>query len=179
MEMLLESPLPVIVMGIVVEAILGVVYVNNRRRGLIVAMAGVLLVVAAGVVVERWVMTDREKVAATLDGAAAALESNDLDRVLQFIDPEAEKTIGIARANMLLVTIHAAKVNNLQIEINRFTSPPIAETKFVGVVDCEGSPGVNQFINRERYFLRFQVELVFKEGRWLIADNTKWQPLRM
>ena len=179
METLLESPLPVIVLGIVVEAILGVVYLNNRRASLIAAMVGVLVVVAAGVLVERWVMTDREQIEATLEGAAEALGANDLDQVLLFIDPEADKTIGIARANMLLVTIHSAKVNGLEIEINRFTSPPMAQTRFVGLVDFEGSPGVNQFVSRGRLVLKFEVEMVFKDGRWLIGDNTKWRQLRM
>lgn len=179
METLLESPLPVIVLGIVVEAILGVVYVNNRRASLVAGMIGVLVVVAAGVLLERWVMTDREKIEATLDGVAAALKTNDLDQVLLFIDPAADKTIGIARANMLLVTIHSAKISRLEIEINRFTSPPMAETRFIGLIDCEGSPGVSQLVSRGRYVHEFEVEMVFKDGRWLIGDNTRFRPFRM
>ncbi len=48
MIVFLESPMPWIFLGIVLEGILGVVFFTNRRGAVLLAMVGVLLVVVRG-----------------------------------------------------------------------------------------------------------------------------------
>ena len=93
---LLESPLPVILFGIIAEAVLGIVLVRTGRGVLIWVMIGVLVLVSAGVALEWLVVTDVETVEAAFESMAAALETNDPDAVLAHIDPAAADTRNLA-----------------------------------------------------------------------------------
>ncbi len=80
MTLLFENPLRIIFIGIVIEAVLGIVLLRTGRGALLWAMLGVLALTLAGVVVERLVVTEKERVEMTLDGITSALEANDLKR---------------------------------------------------------------------------------------------------
>ncbi len=180
-DAILESPWPAIVCGIFVEAILAVVFVNTRRKSVLVAMAVVLLLAAGGVALEKWWVTDREEIESTLNEIADALEANDLERVLSFIAPDAEETPGLARIYMALVTVKSAKVRNLEVEINRLTSPPVAKTRFMGNVDCEGNAVMGNMMQvpDRKYLLDFEAEFLLIEGRWMVGDEVKFEPHRL
>jgi hypothetical protein len=87
--MFLEDPMPIILFGIVAEAVLGIILLTTRRGVLLWAMAGVLVLVLAGVGLEWLVVTERERVEATVEGAAAAVRANDRQGLLQCLDPAA------------------------------------------------------------------------------------------
>ncbi len=170
MTTLLENPLPIVFFGIVAEAVLGAALVSTRRGILLLPMALVVVVVLAGVAVERWVVTERERVEATLDGVVAALESNDLDRVLRYVAPEAGYTRARARFALSMIEITDAKINNLQIIVNELTSPPTAEASFNGVVYYRDRTGQ---IPYEYYSSPFTVELRKGEDCWLITNHVE------
>ena len=178
MDAILESPWPAIVCGIFVEAILAVVLVNTRRKWVPVAMLVVLLLAAGGVALEKWWVTDREEIEATLDDIAAALEANDRDLVYTFIAPDAETTRTLAAVNMALVTVKSASVRNLEVEVNRLTSPPVAATRFMGNVDCEGKALVGNMmpIPDRKYLLDFEADFLLIDGRWMVSDNVRFEP---
>ena len=89
MTLLFENPLRIIFIGIVIEAVLGIVLLRTGRGAMLWAMLGVLALTLAGVAVERLVVTEKERVEMTLDGITSALEANDLTRVLSYIAPDA------------------------------------------------------------------------------------------
>ncbi len=76
---LFEHPWWIIFIGIGLEAVLAVVLLCTRRGVLLWVMLGVLAVTLLGLLIERLVVTDRERIEATLYGGVAALEANDLD----------------------------------------------------------------------------------------------------
>jgi hypothetical protein len=177
-DAILESPLPAIAFGIFVEAILAVVFLNTRHKAVLVAMAVVLLISIGGVALEKWWVTDREEIEATLDALADALEANDLELVRSLIAPDAEQARTLAAVNMALVTIKSAKVRNLEVQINRLASPPTAETRFLGNFDCEGKAvmGNMMVVPDSRYLLDFEADFHLIDGRWLVSDNIKFKP---
>ena len=181
MDAILESPLPAIVFGIFVEAVLAVVFLNTRRKSVLVAIVAVLLIAVGGVALEKWWVTDREQIEATLNEIARALEANDLELVCSFIEPDAETTRILAAVNMALVTVKSAKVRNLEVEINRLTSPPVAETRFMGNFDCEGKAVMGNMIPvpDNKYFLDFEAEFLLIDGRWMVGDEVKFEPRRL
>ena len=98
MTTLLESPWTVILFGIAAEAVLGIILARTGRGVLIWAMAGVLLLVLALVGLEWLVVTDRERIEATLESAAASVAANDPDGVLETIDGSATEARRRSRA---------------------------------------------------------------------------------
>jgi hypothetical protein len=176
MTMFLENPMPVIFVGILLEAALATIFVSSRNRSILLAMAAVLVLVFAGVALERWVVTDVERVEAALDGTAAALEANDLNQILtQCVSPRATRTQAHARQALGLVEITSTKMNNLSITINPLTSPPTATAEFRGVFHFEPKTA---YITQRFYTSDFVVELRLESDRWLITDHIEQHEIR-
>lgn len=168
MTTLLENPLPILFFAVITEAVLAAVLVSTRRTLLLVPMGIVAVLVLAGLALEWWVVAQREEVEATLNGVEAALESNDVDRVFQFVAPDASFTREQAEWALRLIEITDVKINNLEIVINDLTSPPTAEANFTGVLYFHDLSG---YLLREYYASRFTVEFRKEADRWLITNH--------
>jgi len=134
MALLIENPLPIILFGIIAEAILGVILLQTGRGVLLWAMGGVLVVVLCGVGLEWLVVTDVERVEAVLGRTVAALEDNDLEAVLACCSESADHTRREARRAIRLVEFTRVKITRLDIQIIRHTSPPMAKARFSAMV---------------------------------------------
>lgn len=172
MTIFLENPMPVIFVGIVLEVVLGVVLFSTRRAWLAAPMAGVLLLVAGGVWLERIYVTEPERVEITLDDLAAALKTNDLAKVERFLAPNAQHTRQRAAWAFGLVEVTDAKIRNLAVTINSLTSPPTATAKFDGIVFFRARM-LN--IGHDRYPAKFTVELEQDGDRWLVTDHVEYE----
>ncbi|HID78879.1 MAG TPA: hypothetical protein EYP56_23145 [Planctomycetaceae bacterium] len=171
---LLEEPLPIIFVGIVIEAILAGLFVATRRIALLLLMLATLLVVLALLVVEHLVVTEREQVEATVFGIAEALEANDWDRVKSYCTPDARRTRARIDEAQQLVEILDTGIHNLQISISHVTSPPLAEARFQGVVTYRRR---DPFVGYGRYSARFRVQFRRTGQRWLVTDHIEHQPV--
>ncbi len=80
MVIFVESPWPILFIGIAAEAVLAFLLLRTGLGKFLIAMIGVAVLIAAGLIVERLVVTDRERVEQTLDAAVAAVRRNDLQR---------------------------------------------------------------------------------------------------
>jgi hypothetical protein len=172
MLIFLESPWPWIFLGIVAEAVLATMLVTMRQAKLLWWMLGALVFMIAGVVVERLVVTERERVEAAMEGIVAALNANDLPRLLNdYIAPNAAVTR--ARASWALGRIHVQRANyhNLRVTINRLTSPITADAEFDGGVDFRDQQGEFPY---GHYRAHFVVELELRDGRWLVTDHVEY-----
>ena len=175
MMVFLESPWPIITVGIVLEAILGVLLFTTRRGVLLVAVVGVLALVGLGVLVERLVVTERERVEMTLDEGIAALKSNNLKRVYAVLAPSAEGVRRQVQMGYALVTITDVSLHNIEIELNDLTSPPTAEAKFDVVVYFRGK---SSMITHDRWPGKFTLHFEKQGERWLVVDPVEGSPLR-
>jgi hypothetical protein len=162
-----EDPSTFILAGLLIEALLVVALVKTGRGVLILAMVGVLALVGLGLLVEHLVVTDHEQIEATLDGVTSALEANDVEGVLSFIDPAA----GAMRANvrMALAGAHItdARVYDLVVEVNRQANPPTAQADFTGRVKGnyrgESADGEGMLLRK------FTVDFRLHGDRWLMT----------
>ncbi len=175
MTLFLENPAPIIFAGIVLEAMLATAFVSTRRGSVLLAMLGVLVLVLGGVALERLVVTDAERVEATLDGAAAALEANSLQQLEPYLARNAAETRGRAAYALGAVEITGVRISHLEIDINRLTSPPTAEARFHGVVNYQDRTGM---IPYRTYAAQFVVGLELEDDRWVITDHIEYQELR-
>ena len=172
MTTLLENPMPVIFIGIIAGAMLATILVSTRQAWALWALIGVLVLVFAGVALERFVVTDVERVENVLDGVADALEDNDLTRLLEeYFSPDAIDARRQAISAMGLVEITSVKISNLTVKINRLTSPPTAEADFHGAVRYD--PKNPERIPYKHYTRRLEVPLRFEGDRWVIIDQVR------
>ncbi len=163
----LESPWPILFIGIAVEAVLAVALLRTGRGHLLWAMIGVALFTIAGLIVERLVVTEGEAVEQTLDAAADAVLANDLDRLLDCISPTAEKTRSDARWVFGQVEVTSIYLHNLEITINHRSSPATATARFQAI-------GQGRFRRIEvpyrSYTRAVTVQFRLEGQRWLVYD---------
>lgn len=167
MSWLFEDPTTMIVAGTLIECLLAVALVKSGRAILVVPILAVLALIGLGVLIERLVVTEAEQIEATLAGVADALEANDVEAVLRHIDPAASGLRSEVKSRMPQMRITDARVYDLVVRVNRYSSPPTAEADFTGRLKGrfrgEGGAG------REGLVLRnFTVQFSQEGDRWLI-----------
>ena len=165
MSWLFEDPTLVLAAGVMIEALLAVALVRTGRVALAGMMAGVLLLVLLLVLVEWWVVTDVEQVEATLDGAAAALEANDVEALLNTIDPDAAEMRSQVGSILGRVVIREVRIRDLKITLRQSRGSTSAEADFLGIVSLEEAVGGMPY---ENYIRRLTVYLRRRDGRWLM-----------
>jgi hypothetical protein len=169
MTALVENPMPWILFGILVEAALAIALFTTQRGALLFVMIGVLLFVLGGLVLERLVVTERERVEATIETVRAALERNDFDTVLQWVSEKANHTRSEAMRASREVEFIRIKVTDMAIDpINELTSPPTAKAHFTSVITVRGKSLSFDAVTRP-----IQFHLTFRrEGdRWVVAEH--------
>ena len=165
----LESPWPILVVGIAAEAILAVMLIRTGRGVLLGAMAAVAAVVGIGVLIEQSVITERKQVTVTIEDAAAALEANDLPRLLKLLAPDAAKTRQEAALAMQQAEFVQVRIRNLDIHFIATTSPRTAKATFTVIATGKDRRGeVGQVTLRP---FPMVVRLRLDSGRWLITDH--------
>ena len=167
MNWLFEDPTLLIVSGVLIEALLAVVFVNTRQIKVAASMAGVLALVLAGLAVERIVVTDYEKIEAALDGAARSMRANNVAGVLDQIDPKAAGMRRTVEATLGRARVTDAKVKDLKVEFHRLTSPPTAEAEFIGNVKGSFHAGVD--VGEGMVIRRIRVDFIRRGERWLMT----------
>jgi hypothetical protein len=170
MTILIENPLWIIFFGIIIEAILGIILFRSGRGVLLWVMIGVLAITLVGVVVERIVVTERERVEMTIDGITSALEANDLNRVLGYVSAEAMQTRQRVDWALSRIEVQSARVYSLEISVNQLTSPPTAKATFLGHLNYRDRQGEIPYNN---YGSKFSVDFR-KEGElWVVTGHVE------
>jgi hypothetical protein len=170
MYYLLEDPTLFIFLGIVIEAVLGIVLFRTGRGILLWMMLGVLLVSLTCIIGQRFIITERKRVIQTLDGIVAALEANDVDRVLSYLEPEAAHSRERARWALGRVEVTNASYRKLEVNLNMLTSPPTATVSFFGLIGYRDRRGELPYNN---YASNFTINLRKHGDRWLVEEHTE------
>jgi hypothetical protein len=135
-------------------------------RGLYLLWLGAVgLVALVLVLVERYVVTDRERIEETLFGAAEALAADDIAAVLDYLSPTAEPLRSEVRRRMQSLKIEEATIADLHIEFSPLELPPRAMARFLGVLKFEPSD-----VPYDRLLRRVTVKLVKEGDRWLVES---------
>ena len=165
----------------VVGAVGYMIYMNDQRpRTLGITALATLLILVLGFSIYFCVDTDRKSICRMLDGLIAAIEADDVDRVVkEYVSPKAGRTAALARGNMAAVSISDAKYRNLKLEVNNLMSPPIARAKFTGIVYWK-TKGHNPFITIDTpQFLAVQFDIELektKDNSWRVTDKCDFDP---
>jgi hypothetical protein len=165
-----ESPWPILIVGLVVEAALAIALFRTRRGAVLGAMAGVALLVLLGVLIERSTVTDTKQVRQTLEAAAGGLQANNAGQVFACIVPGPDGEVARKKVNWALsvAEFRELSISNLEVKFNYQMSPPTAETTFKVLVRGADRSGLVP----ERYALvSIAVKLRKESGRWLVFGD--------
>lgn len=179
---LLESPWPILFIGILVEAALAVLFFQTGRGKLLWAILGVAVLLGGGLVVERLVVTDREAVANTIDAAVAAVRANNKERLLACVSPNAKPVRQMTDYVFNLVEFIDAGISNLEITVGTPTGrtaggPQTAVAKFTAIGHARDRLGQVPY---QGFMQELTVNFRREGDRWLIDSyNAKDQlPVR-
>jgi hypothetical protein len=132
---LFEEPLLVVVLGLILAAILSFAWLHTGRRPLLYAAFASLLGIVLGVMLERWVITDREAVTAELYAAARDVQRNDLESLLNRVHSESPEIASRAREEFPRYEFESVSIkSNLRITFDQPSQPTEATAAFNVVV---------------------------------------------
>ena len=165
MSWLTEDPTMVLITAAVFAVGFLIAFLKTGRGLYLLWLGGVALLAMALVLVERYVVTDREQIEDTLFGAAAAIEANDFDAAFAYLAPEVELLHGDIRRRLQTVNVEEATIADLTIDFSPLELPPKAMARFLGILKFEASG-----IPYDRVLRRLTVKLVKQGDRWLIES---------
>jgi hypothetical protein len=157
MTRFLEDPVPAIVLGIIAEIALIAMLLLTGQRSALLGMVAVCLLAALGVVIERQVVTEREKIEDLFAVAAHAVEVGDKTTILSMLDPQSQGLVDSARRMMRKYTPKGIKLADQRIEVDEIARTATADMLVVATFGSDRMP------QRVRFNLR-EVD-----GRWLIT----------
>jgi hypothetical protein len=169
----LESPWPILILGLAVEAILAIALFRTGRSVLLAAMAGVAMLVLLGVLVERWTVTDTKRIGQTLEAAAAGLVAGKQENVAPWIVPDADGNPAREKVGWALsvAQFQEISIRNLEVKLNYHTSPPTADSTFTAWV--RGRDRHDVYPGEISRPVAMEVKLRKEAGRWLIFGTPK------
>ncbi len=174
MNLLFENPYVILIGGLLLVGLFVLLLVQSGRPEFLYAAIGCAGLCLAILMMEWLVVTEREEVEQTLDELAAALETNQIPRVLEFLALDAPRIRGDAEQRLPAVEIQDANVGgDLKIVINELMSPPSATATFTGRIHVKDRTGVFPY---ENFVRRFSVQLRKQNGRWLLYDYDESTP---
>ena len=167
MSNLLESPLVPLVVGLLAATFALVVFLGRRSASSLAALAVILLLTLAAVLVEWFVVTDREMIENGIEEVLARVEANDVGGVVAWIDPAEPNVVADVRQLMPMINVEKARTTS-KVEIEMApNSPDSATSTFRGFLD-----GVHKNSGMRVGFFNERIDVVWKrrDGRWLISD---------
>jgi len=171
MTWLLESPLTILLFGVVVAALVAVALFALQRKWLLWTLLGWVAVVAAALVLERQVATPREEVHAALLRLADALEENDKAAVLALVSPRATDLRGDISSALDRYRVDSMSIKrNLQITVDG------QEATAEGNVVFSGAIKRGQYA-RGTYPCYLVLEFVRDSGVWRVASLKDYVPV--
>lgn len=173
MPNLFEDATTILSVGIFLEVVLGIYLAWTGRGWALLAMGGVLAATLVGLVVERVVVTPRERVAATLEAARAGLTANQRETVLLEISPEAAEVRRLVDAALGEFEFTETRIRDLKITLEPPDHPVRAVARFLGLASFHSRRGEVPYQN---YLAEFVVRLELRQNRWLITAVDEVHP---
>ena len=171
MATLFENPVAIAVVGGLAATLALVVFLSRRSTGPLVALASVIGLTVLLLIVERFVVTDREAIENGLESVLAAIEANDVQGVLSNIDQAAAGVRADVEALMPQIKVTNANAGGVLVELQHAANPPTGTSQFRAFLQgTHGSSGMGvAYINQ-----RVDIEWVKRGDRWLISDYTAY-----
>jgi len=163
-----ENPLPILIGGGVVLLVLLVLLLKSGRGVILTAMLGVAIVMGLAVLIDRLVVTDRERVAKLVYEAAAAAQRNEIEPIIANILPSATAIRAEARRWIGQVKLSDVTITNMRVDLDRAARPPAATAVFR--VIAKGEVRDRTAVYPGDYFGVITAHFVRQDDRWMLSD---------
>ena len=178
MDWLYESPVTIVLLGVLALGALATLWVQSGKNAVLIAVGFVALLLIAGLVTERLVVTDREKVEQEVRDIAADVRSNDRSRLYPHIYSGATELRAKAEGELPSYKFSECTVTKIyRVEIFEGKQPKQAEVEFmVRVAGNFSYQGLE--VGGDGSYLRY-VTLFFtqeQDGRWRMHDYSHADP---
>jgi hypothetical protein len=166
MAWLVENPWPIMLAGGAVElALLFMLFTTGRVKVMLyMVLAGA--VIGGLLLVEKYVVTDREQIETMLQEIADALEQGDAKTVVAHISETAKDTRSSAYRAVQLRPREVRINNDLKIDVRDDVDPPQAEASATVTVTGTGPYAGTAPVQVKAWLRKV-------DGKWLIYDHTE------
>ena len=168
MTALFENPIPIYAVSAVLITLCILIFFNRRDLPSIIGMITIVLLAISMVMLERWVVTDREQVENAVVDIMLAIEANDVPGVLDFVDPEDAQLRSDVETMLPMVNVRDTSVTSLEVELAEGSEPLTAQARFRGKVDLQKREW------RYVYFDRVDLDWVKHGDRWHLQGYTPY-----
>lgn len=180
MNWIYEQPLVIVVAGVLVLTALGIAWSSTGRKELAIAAGLVLLLVIAGLIVERIVVTDNESLRQTLTEIAHDVAANNRRALYQHIADTASALKRRAQNEVPNYQFQTCRVTKIhKVIVDSKSVPKSADVEFNVVFSGnfrQGGTEVNVSHGARWIKLHFIQD---KAGQWKVEDYDHDDPQRM
>jgi hypothetical protein len=174
---LLEQPLLILLSGLLVVVILVAFGLLVKKLPLMLAAGAVAVLTIGLLVLERWVVTEREQVERTLHDIAATVRTGDVEQLLRYAHSSAESVRQQARAEFHLYEIEEVRITQVwEIGIEPERAPPRAVADFN--VSVRGARIGGSGFGTRRVVRFVRVTLEKEAGEWKVVSYEHDDPRR-
>lgn len=168
MNWLYENPLMILLAGVLLVTVLGGAWLQSGQRALLYGAGIALVLTLLGLFIERSVVTEAERVEATIHRIARDVEKGDLPTLLNHVHPMAESIRARAAAEFPMYAIKQVTVKSgMKVVVTPDNLPPKATAEFNVVVEGADRAGVLG----EQSVGRFVIVTLLKDGDvWKISN---------
>jgi hypothetical protein len=174
---LYEQPLVIVALGVGLILALGAAWSASGRKELLYACGMAFILLVAGLIVEKVVVTDREAVRATVLQIARDVQHNDRRAVLAHIYSGSPQLRKQAEAELSKVEFTELRITRIHlVDVDRRAEPrsAIVEFNVIGSGSERGGVGMDHIAQWVKLHM-----LREKDGRWTVADFEHDSPDRM
>ena len=179
MNWLFEQQLVIVVIGVALILALGAAWSASGRKEPLYAIAGVLVLLIAGLITERLVVTDREAIRATLAQMARDVQNNNRRATLQHIYSGARELrlkVESELRDYHFTECRITKVHKIDVDDRAEPRSAIVEFNVIGSGSSE-----KESIGTVEHFPRWvRLQMIReKDGRWTVSKLEHDSPERM
>jgi hypothetical protein len=178
---LYEQPLAIVALGVALILALGAAWSASGRKELLIACGVAFVLLVAGLIVEKVVVTDREAVRATVLQIARDVQHNDRRAVLAHIhsgSPQLRKQAEAELPKYQFTELRITKIHLIDVDRQAEPRSAIVEFNVIGSGSERGGIGGGIPVEHIAQWVKLHM-LREKDGRWTVADYEHDSPERM
>jgi hypothetical protein len=178
MSWLYEQQLVIVALGVTLILALGAAWSASGRKELLYAIGAAFILLVAGLIVEKVVVTDREAIRATVLQIARDVQNNDRRAVLAHVHSGAQQLRRQAEAELPKYEFKELRITRINlIDVDKQAEPRSAIVEF-NVIGSASERGGVVALDHVAQWVKLQM-LREKDGRWTVAEFEHDSPERM
>ena len=167
-----ETPWPPILAISVLAALLIAAAYSKQRSIYLLGVAALVLISGAIYVVERLIVTESEKVEASVYGITSAFQRADLEGTLEFFSPEDSEDRALVETALNMVTVEDdLRITDVQITMSAEETLAVSHFRANATVHAKG------YGNISRHPSRWELTWRREQGEWRVVRVQRLHPL--